>query len=326
MTPHTSLSSWPAAIVLALWLCFPLLSWAQAKQVQDAPLAKVNGVAITSGMLRQEVHMLQLEMAQRRSPLSSAEINNLRNRMVETLIERELLYQQAQSQRTTIRSQWVAETLDALQERVGGRARLASHLSAGRISQDELIERLRKGLVVRQLLQGDPLRGIRVTQDETRRFYDDHPELFQGVEQFRARHILIAVPNPNDRVQNAAALDRIRQLQSRITAGTPLSVLALDHSDCPSRSRGGALGYLPTDQMIAPFAEAVASLAVNQVSDIVRTQQGYHLIQLIDRQPPRPIPYHRVRVKIERTLRWDKEQAAVQAYVARLKRQAELIR
>ena len=121
-------------------------------------------------------------------------------------------------------------------------------------------------------------------------------------------------------------MERIETLRRQIENGANFAVLALEYSDCPSKARAGDLGYLTRDQMIASFGEVAFALKPGEVSDIVETRFGYHLIQMIDSKPPALLAYNDVREKIERTLRRDKENRAVRSYVAELKSQSEIQR
>jgi parvulin-like peptidyl-prolyl isomerase len=74
--------------------------------------------------------------------------------------------------------------------------------------------------------------------------------------------------------------------------------------------------------LVPAFADAAFSLKPGEISDIVETQYGYHLIQLVDRIPAATMAYRNARTKIERTLRRNKEKAAAEAYLARLRKKS----
>ena len=115
-------------------------------------------------------------------------------------------------------------------------------------------------------------------------------------------------------------------LYKRIKDGARLEDLAREYSTCPSKSKGGDLGYLRRNQMITAFADAAFALQPGEVSDIIETHLGYHLIQMVDRIPASQMAYRQAREKIERTLRRNKEKKAADAYLARLKKKAAIQR
>jgi peptidyl-prolyl cis-trans isomerase C len=312
-------------ILLAALLLHHPLSIAQTHQASSV-LATVNAVPISAADLTVEISRLKAEMQLRNQPVSEERIQAMHDQIIENLIDREVLHQQARLNNIQVQTQWVEEELAQLSKRLGGSAQLRVYLNATDMTQNDLQQRLHKGLAIRRLLRGEAIRGIRVTESEMQAYYRRHPEYFEKGEQIRARHILISAKPSDHESQRAAALQRMRNLERVLHEGTPLAVLALEHSECPSKARGGDLGFLTRDQMRTQFAAVVDAIEPGHVSGIVSTDLGYHLIEVIERTPSYRMTYKNVRPKIERTLRRNKENAAVNAYVTRLKKQATIVR
>jgi peptidyl-prolyl cis-trans isomerase C len=290
------------------------------------PLATVNGFIITPQDLTREIGQLRAEMDFRNQPITDAQIESLRPQLVENLVERELLYQQAQLKDIKIRSQWVDRELIILKQRFKDADAYQQYLNQMDMEAAQLEERIRKGLIIRRLIRREILRQIRVSESEMQSFYRHHSEYFRREEQVRARHILVAVPSNANAEQKDAALLKIQTIQTQLQQGGDFALLALEYSNCPSKNRGGDLGFFSRDQMVKDFSDVAFSLGKGQISEVVATRYGYHLIQLIDRRPATQMPYKNVRAKIERTLRRDKEQEAVDSYLASLKRRADIKR
>jgi parvulin-like peptidyl-prolyl isomerase len=193
------------------------------------------------------------------------------------------------------------------------------------MSLDQMRARLSKGVVVERLMRQELLRTIVVSEAEMQAYYRDHPALFTAGETIRARHILIAPKDGSDGAQ-AEALQKIQALQKRIAQGEDFAILALEYSDCPSKAYAGDTGYLTREEMVPSFADAAFALAPEQVSDVVRTRFGYHLIKLLERIPTPPPSFWEARADIERILRRNKENAIVRGYVATLEKQAAIER
>jgi len=100
--------------------------------------------------------------------------------------------------------------------------------------------------------------------------------------QIRASHILLmykgSMRSTASRTK-AEALDSINAMKSEIAGGADFAELARQHSDCPSGEDGGDLGKFPRDAMVPEFDQAAFALEPGQVSDVVETAFGYHLIQ-----------------------------------------------
>ncbi len=289
-------------------------------------LATVNEVAITQQDLEIEQAQIIAEMRLRNRPMGEDQIAPLKKALVENLIDRELLYQRAQEKKLQIRKRWVERSLGELKEKIGSSENYQAYLKLAKMDETQLKERLRKGLIVQRLLRRDVVNQIKVSEAEMQAFFRQHPEFFIRKEQVRIRHILIAVKNDQDGELRGQALLRIQALQNMLYEETNFAALALEHSDGPSKYKGGDLGYLERGQMIKAFADAAFALQPEEVSDIVETHLGYHLIQMVDRIPASQMAYRHARDKIERTLRRNKEKKAADAYLARLKKRAAVRR
>jgi parvulin-like peptidyl-prolyl isomerase len=104
--------------------------------------------------------------------------------------------------------------------------------------------------------------------------------------EVRTRHILITTDR-NDPVKTAQALERIKEIRERTLAGEDFGKLAKEYSqDAMSAPLGGDLGFLEADAFDKQFGEAVSFLEKGEVSDVVETVYGYHIIQLLDRRGP----------------------------------------
>lgn len=314
-----------AAVALALGLYTLMSPVLPARGAAPMTLALVNSVPITTQDLDQERRQLQAEMEMRNRPISDHQADVLNDQLLDNLIDRELLYQQAQQKKLQVRSQWVDRALGELKAQLGSSRSYRNYLADTGLSEAQLKESIHKGLVVRRLLRRDVMRRVKVSEAEMQAFYRRHPDYFRRGEQVRARHILIAFSDKQDGKKRDEALSRIRAIQDKLRQGSNFAALALEYSDCPSKSRGGDLGYFERDQMVRAFSDVAFSMQPGQISDIVETRFGFHLIQVLDRRPPSQIAYKNVREKIERTLRRNKEKAAAKTYIAALKRQATII-
>ena len=135
-----------------------------------------------------------------------------------------------------------------------------------------------------------------------REHYAVRRDEFQLPEQFKAAHILKKVQCDCEREDKRRALE---QLRVRLQAGEDFASLAKTESeDTGSAANGGDLGrWLKRGDLVAPFADALARLEKGQVSDIVETQFGFHLIKKLDDQPARLQSFEEVRASLEQRLR-----------------------
>lgn len=128
--------------------------------------------------------------------------------------------------------------------------------------------------------------------------YDANPEQFVEPEQVRASHILIALQEGRNRDQ---ALARAQDVRKRALDGTtPFEDLAAEFSDDPSvKTNHGDLGFFARDRMVKPFADAAFAMKTpGQISDVVETQYGFHIIRYSDRRPERKLPFDEVKARL----------------------------
>ncbi|MGD8376104.1 MAG: peptidyl-prolyl cis-trans isomerase [Acidobacteriota bacterium] len=157
-----------------------------------------------------------------------------------------------------------------------------------------------------------------VTEEDARAYYEDNlATQYSTPEQVRASHILIRVPEDATAEQEEAAAKRARELLARIRSGEDFAKLAEEYSeDETNASLGGDLGFFPRDRMVPAFSEAAFGLAMNQVSEPVRTQFGFHIIKLTGRREASTRPFAEVRDPIMRQLQFSRGQEALRDTVA----------
>ena len=150
--------------------------------------------------------------------------------------------------------------------------------------------------------------SVRVTDEEAKKFFDEHPEQFAGEETVSASHILV------DSEEKAA------ELIEKIKSGeVTFEDAAAEHSSCPSGRNGGSLGEFGHGQMVPEFDEACFTMEVGAISEPVQTQFGYHIIRLDGKKAAEPMHFGDVREGITRQLTMEKQRAAYQSKLNQLK-------
>lgn len=145
---------------------------------------------------------------------------------------------------------------------------------------------------------------VQLTDADLHDYYDKHKNQYVLPERRRARHILIAV---NDKRNDAAALARAKEVLAKLKAGGDFAALAKEYSDDPgSASQGGDLGWSERSAFVGPFADALFTMKQGEVSGPVKTQFGYHIIQLEGIQPGQTKTFEQARADIEKQVRHDK--------------------
>ncbi|MRR07152.1 MAG: peptidylprolyl isomerase, partial [Deltaproteobacteria bacterium] len=113
-------------------------------------------------------------------------------------------------------------------------------------------------------------------------------------------------------------------LLKRAKAGEDFAVLAKDNSTCPSAAQGGNLGYFGKGQMVPAFETAAFSLKSGEISEVVETQFGYHIIKVTDKKPAGTVPFAEAKNDIIEYLKTQKIQQDISKYVEKLRKEAKI--
>jgi peptidyl-prolyl cis-trans isomerase D len=150
---------------------------------------------------------------------------------------------------------------------------------------------------------------ITISPEDIQRSYDDNQQQYSTPEQVRATHILLKTDGKDE----ATVRKQAEALLAKARAGADFAKLATEFSeDETSKVKGGDLDYFPKGQMVPEFDKAAFSMAPGQISDLVKTQFGFHIIKVIDKKPATTKPLAEVRAQIEDQLKGDRAQAETQ--------------
>ena len=170
---------------------------------------------------------------------------------------------------------------------------------------------------------------ITVTDEQTRKFYDENPAKFEQPEQVRAAHILIGTRDKATGAeltdeQKAAKKKSAEDLLKRARAGEDFAKLAKEYSEDPGSKDNGGEYTFPRGQMMPEFEAAAFSLNTNQVSDVVTTSYGYHVIKLYEKIPAKKVEFAKASPDIKEYLQQQEIQKQFPAYNEKLKKEADV--
>lgn len=123
---------------------------------------------------------------------------------------------------------------------------------------------------------------VEIDDQQVKEYYEQHQDLFTQPSQRKAAHILITAGTDDSDQIHEEKLAKAKEVLAMAKSGNDFTELAKKYSEGPSKDAGGELGYFTQGQMVPAFDEAVFSMAKGDISDIVKTQFGYHIIHLED--------------------------------------------
>jgi peptidyl-prolyl cis-trans isomerase C len=182
-----------------------------------------------------------------------------------------------------------------------------------------------KDMSVEKLIRTEIAPKVIVTEDEKKKFYSENTEQMKQPEQAKLSHILVKVESGSSQEVRQKAQEKASGLHQRIVAGEDFAALAREHSDDPgSKTNGGDLSWVSRGQTVPAFEKAAFALDPGEMSSVVETQFGYHIIKLAERKPSETMPYEQVEGRINEFLQQRHLQEAIQAEVDSLKSKSKI--
>lgn len=307
-----------------VWVVLPIL--ARNVRASSDSIAIVNGSAIARDEYNRELGQVRKRISRQNKFPSESQLSEIKKRILEQLIGRELLYQQSQRMGVKVKASEINERFESLKKRFTNESEFNNVLHEQNFSEDVVKAQFKRGIAIKQLIDSQIVPKVKVTDKETKSFYGRNPQYFKKSEQVRASHILVKVDPNADELQKAEARKKLEDIQQELSQGKDFSDLARVFSEGPSSTKGGDLGYFERNQMVKPFEEAAFSLKPGRISKIVQTNFGYHLIKVIDKKPESIFAYEEIKNAISRDINRKKIEKEVNRYIEELKKDADVQR
>ena len=203
-------------------------------------------------------------------------------------------------------------------QQVGGEENYKKALAAQGIAEADFRKELEKGARVNMLVNQACAHVADPTEDEVTAFYEAHKAEYVEPPQVLCQHILV-------KGSNDAALDKIKEIRERIVNDkADFAEEAKKHSDCPSGAQGGSLGWFGRGMMVPEFDKAAFEMKKGEVSGVVTTEFGYHIIYKADERGGGQQTIVDVHDQIKDLLRHEARGKAMDAYVAELREKATI--
>jgi peptidyl-prolyl cis-trans isomerase C len=239
--------------------------------------------------------------------------------VLDDLVAYRLLKQEVVARQMTASDAEVDARIGAFKQQMGSEANFRAALQAQQLTEAKLREDAKTDILVNKLLEQEVTQKLLVKPSDIATFYEKNPDRFQQSESVRAAHILVLVPQDADEKTRAAAKARAEAALKAAKAGQDFAQLAKRYSNDASAQRGGDLGFIPKGQMVPAFEAAAFALEPGQVSDLVETQFGYHVIKALEKRPARVVPFVEAAAQIEQFLQQQQRQEKSKALVEQLK-------
>ncbi len=196
-------------------------------------------------------------------------VKNSGQQALNALIDEKIVELELKKEKIEITKDEINEELDVFKEEMGGEDAFKAALEQSGITEDDFKNDIEQYLGTRKLME--PL--VEVTDEEIKTYFDENKAEFDTEEEVDARHILVE--------DEKLAKDLVKKIKD----GEDFEELAKEHSkDEGSAAMGGNLGFFPRGKMVPEFEEKAFSLKVGEVSDPVKSDHGYHIIEVLDKK------------------------------------------
>ncbi|NVN99322.1 MAG: peptidylprolyl isomerase [Geobacteraceae bacterium] len=298
----------------------------QAKPAAISPedtVAKIDTTTITRKELDRALSVL---VAQNRIQQGSTPeaMKEAQKSALEQLVFAELIYQQGMKVAPADLEKQVEFKMAQNKSKFGTPAEFEAALKDSAITENELAAISRKDIVITNYIETKIAPSIAVTDEEIKKFYEDNKAGLVEEPQVKASHILIGVDSAAAPVVKAEAKAKAEAILKELKGGKDFAEAAKANSTCPSKDQGGDLGFFGKGQMVPAFEQAAFSMKPGELSDVVETQFGYHIIKVTEKKESDPPKLEELKDKITAFLKGQKTQKAVFDHVTKLRKESKV--
>jgi parvulin-like peptidyl-prolyl isomerase len=283
-------------------------------------MAEAKGVVVTAAEVIQTIRNNRGTQAEQLKSMDAGQLKEILEKAATDIAQRKLLLAAAKKARTVLPPSELDQALQAQYGRAGGEEAFRKALEGAGVSYDQVKANIADSLLINKFLEGIAQAGPKITEEELRKAFATETA---GDKTASVRHILLLTQGKTE-AEKAEARTKIEGLLARAKAGEDFAELAKQFSEDPgSKDNGGLYEDFGRGIMVKPFEEAAFSVPVGEISGIVETNFGYHILKIVDRKKEAR-PFDEVRGELEARLTEERQGTVVQDYVQGLKDKAKL--
>jgi Parvulin-like peptidyl-prolyl isomerase len=255
-------------------------------------VAKAKGVSISRAQLDEAFIEVKSAFAAQGRMIPPEQSPIIEKQVLLDLIRIKLLNSRASDADKTEGKALAEKQIESFKKQAGTPENFEAQLKLNNLTEETLREKLSEKLIANAYVKREL--KINVSDEEVKKFYDENPGQFERPELVRAAHVLISTQDPMTRTdlsdeQKSAKKKIAEDVLKRAKAGEDFAKLAKEYSEDPGSKDNGGEYTFPRGRMVREFETAAFSLGTNQVSDIVTTQFGYHIIKTYEKTPAKKV-------------------------------------
>ena len=278
-------------------------------------LARVDGEEVK----KSDFDLLIKNIELGRGPVPAEQRDQVFRGMLDRLITYKVLQHEAAKRNISASETEVEDRMKGMRAQFPSDDEFKKALAARNMSEERLRTDARVEIAIGKLIEGEAASLPAVTDADAKAFYDKNPDKFKQDESVRASHVLLMVDEKADEATKKKTRAEIDAILKRARAGEDFAALAKAHSKDGSAAQGGDLGFFGKGRMVPAFEQAAFALKPGEISDVVTTQFGYHIIKLTERKPASTVPLETVNAQVKQFLTEQKKKERVDGFIKSLK-------
>jgi peptidyl-prolyl cis-trans isomerase C len=248
----------------------------------------------------------------------------LTGKHLSSLVANELIFQKATASGTTVTAAEVQAELEKLSRNFPNDAVMNTELAKQGLDRAELVKGIERTLILDHYVRQNVTNKITITPEEVSQYYSGHMEQFKHDDLVRTSHILIMVKNKATAAEIKTAQDKAEAILARLKKGEDFAKLAKENSADGSAAQGGDIGWIKKGMTAPEYDAAAFSLGVGQISAVVTTRFGFHIIKVTGQKQAGVYSLDEIRTDLTDMLKQQKSQEQVQNLLRELRAQAKI--
>jgi peptidyl-prolyl cis-trans isomerase C len=275
-------------------------------------LARVNGEDVTKVDFDRLIKNMEVSA---QKPVPAERRDEIFRKALDELVTYKLLSQETRVRKIAVTDAEVDSTIKQMRAQLPNDQEFTKALAARGMTIEKLKSDARIDISINKMMEAEAAAQPAPGDAQVREFYDKNPDKFKQDEACRASHILFRVDESADAATKKKVRDQAESVLKQVRAGADFAELAKKHSADGSSQQGGDLNFFTRGQMVPAFDQAAFALKPGQISDIVTTQFGYHIIKVTERRPASTVPFEQVSARIKEYLTEQQKQQKVEAFI-----------
>lgn len=328
------------AILVLTLAAFALPAVAQEDTVIEEIVVRVNNSIITRADIRRAREQMVQEIRQQNPQEADKLIGEREKDLIRDLVDQQLLIQKGQDLGITADTELI-KRLDELrkQMKVESMEDLEKLAAEQGVSFEDFKQNMRNGIITQQVIGSEVSRNVQISPQEVQAFYEEHKAELDQPERVRLSELLTAIEPPKaaegepgqeakqpssepDPELVAKAEAKANELLKQIRAGAHFEEVAKKSSDGPTAEQGGDLGYFKRGMLAKELEDKTFAMKPGEVSDVIRTKQGFVILKVTDHTEPGVPPLEKVMPQIQDAIFMRKLQPTLREYLTKLREDA----